>query len=80
VALNIIPDKSHNLVPVSTFVQVRHGPPAVSLQVCRGGNIVGCADAIPEIATTSQTGAGRNNKWIVYSHIDLATSNDVYNL
>jgi hypothetical protein len=43
------------------------------------GNIVGCAHIIPEIATTSKTGNGWNERWIVNSHIDLATWNDVYN-
>jgi hypothetical protein len=43
------------------------------------GNIVGCAHVIPEIATSSKTGDGRNERWIVNSHIALVTWNDVYN-
>jgi hypothetical protein len=34
---------------------------------------------IPEIATSSKTGDGCKVRWIVDSHIDLATWNDVYN-
>jgi len=78
-ALTTIPENSGNLDPVSKFVQVRNAPAAVALQVFSVGNIVGCAHVIPEIATSSKTGDGRNVRWIVNSHIDLATWNDVYN-
>jgi hypothetical protein len=77
-ALTTIPENSGNLDPVSKFVQVRKAPAAVALQVFSVGNIVGCAHVIPEIATTSKPGDGRNEQWIVNSHIDLATWNDVY--
>jgi len=78
-ALTTIPENSGNLDPVSKFVQVRKAPAAVALQVFSVANIVGCAHIIPEIVTSSKTGDGRNDRWIVNSHIDLATWNDVYN-
>jgi len=34
---------------------------------------------IPKIATSSKTGDGRNEQWIVHSHLDLVIWNDVYN-
>ena len=76
--LTPIPENSGNLDPVSKFVQVRKAPAGVAWQVFSMGNIVGCAHVIPEIATSSTTGDGRNERWIVNSHIDLATCNDVY--
>jgi hypothetical protein len=78
-ALITILDNSGNLDQVSKFVRVRKAPAAVALQVFSMGIIVGCAPVIPEIATTTRTGDGRNERWIVNSHIDLATWNDVYN-
>jgi len=78
-ALTTIPENSGNLDPVSKFEQVRKAPAAVALQVFSVGNIVGSAHVIPEIAASSKTGDGRNERWIVNSHIDLATWNDVYN-
>ena len=48
------------------------------MQVLCVGNIVSCAHVIPEIDTSSKTGDGWNEQWIVNSHIDLATWNDVY--
>jgi hypothetical protein len=78
-ALTTIPENSGNLDPVSKFVRVRKAPAAVALQVFSVGNIVGCAHVIPETATSSKTGDGLNERWIVNSHIDLATWNDVYN-
>jgi hypothetical protein len=77
--LATIPGNSGNLDPVSKFVQVKKAPTAVTLQVCSVGNTVSCAHVIAEIATSSKTGDGRNERWIVDSHIDLATWNDVYN-
>jgi hypothetical protein len=67
------------LDPISKFVKVRKAPAAVALQVFSVGNIVGCAHIVPEIATSSKTGDGRNERWIVNCHIDLAAWNDVYN-
>jgi hypothetical protein len=78
-ALTTTPENSGNLDPVSNFVQVRNAPAAVALQVFSVGNIVSCAHVIPEIATSNKTGDGWNKRWIVNSHIDLATWNDVYN-
>jgi len=78
-ALTTIPGNSGNLDPVLKFVQVRKAPAAVALQVISVGNIVGCTDVIPEIATSSKTGDRWNERWNVNSHIDLATWNDVYN-
>jgi hypothetical protein len=77
-ALTTIPENSGNLDPVSKFVQVRKAPAALAFQVFSMGNIVDCAHMIPEIATSSTTGDGRNERWIVNRHIDLATWNDVY--
>jgi len=79
VALTTIPEISGNLDPVSKCEQVRNAPAAVGLQVFSVGNIVGCTHVIPEIATSTKTGDGRNERWIGNSHIDLATWNDVYN-
>jgi hypothetical protein len=78
-ALTTILDNSGNLDPVSKFVQVRKAPAAVASQDLSVGNIVGCAPIIAEIATSTRTGDGRNERWIVNSHIDLVTWNDVYN-
>jgi hypothetical protein len=71
-ALTTIHEKSGNLDPVSKFVQVRKAPAAVVVQVFSVGNIVGCVHVIPQIATSSKTADGRNERWIVNSHIDLA--------
>jgi hypothetical protein len=64
---------------VSKFVQVRNAPAAVALQVFRVGNIVDCTHIIPAIAARNKTGDAWNERWIVISHIDLATWIDVYN-
>jgi hypothetical protein len=77
-ALTTIPENLGNLDPVSKFVQVRKARAAVALQVFTMRNIIGCTHVIPEIATSSKTGDGRNERWIVNSHIDLVTWNDVY--
>jgi len=76
-ALTKIPENSGNLDPVSKSVQVRQAPAAVALQVFRVGNIVRCAHVLQEIATSCKTGDERNERWIVNSHIDLVTWNDV---
>ena len=60
--LTTIPENPGNLDPVSKFVLVRKAPPAVALQVFRVGNIVGCTHVIPEIATSSKTPDGRNER------------------
>jgi len=78
-ALTTRPENPGNLDPVSKFVQVRKAPAADALQVFSVGNIVGCVHVIPELATSGKTGDGRNERWIVNSHIDLATWNEVYN-
>jgi len=78
-ALTTIPENSGNLDPVSKFVQVRKASAAVGLEVFSMGNIVGYAHVFPEIVTSSKTGDGQNERWIVNSDIDLATWNDVYN-
>ena len=78
-ALTTIPEQSGNLDPISKCVQVRNALAAVTLRVFSVGNIVCCAHVIPEIATSSETGDGRNERWIVNSYIDLPTWNDVYN-
>jgi hypothetical protein len=78
-ALTTIPENSGNLDPVLKFVQVRKAPAAVALQVFSVRNIVDRAHVIAEKASSSKTGDGRNERWIVNSHTDLATWNDVYN-
>jgi len=78
-ALTTIPEDSGNLDTVSKFVQVRKARAAVALQVFCVGNIVGSGHVIQGIATSSKTGHGPNERWIVNSHLDLATWNDVYN-
>jgi len=78
-ALTTIPENSGNLDPVLKFIHVRSSLAAKPLQVFSVGNIVSCAHVIPEIATTSKTGDGLNERWIGNRHINLATWNDVYN-
>jgi hypothetical protein len=75
--LAAIPDNSGILYSVPKILLVRNALAAVALKVFKGGNIVGCAHVIPEIATSSNTGDRHNKQWIVNSHMDLATSNDV---
>jgi len=77
--LTTLPENWGNLDPVSKFVQVRKAPAGVALQVFGVGNIVSCVHVIPDIVTSSKTGDERNEWWIVNSHIDLATWNDVNN-
>jgi hypothetical protein len=78
-ALTTIPENLGNFDPVLKFVQVRKAPTAIALQVFSVRNIVGCVHIFPEIATSSKTGDGRDERRIANSHIDLATWNDVYN-
>jgi hypothetical protein len=77
-ALTTIPENAGNLCSVWTFVQVRKTPVAVAVEVFRVRNIVSCTDVIPEIATSSKKGDRPNERWIVNSHIDLATWCNVY--
>ena len=77
--LTTIPAISGNLDLVPKVVQVRKSPAAIAWQVLSLGKNISCAHLIPEIATNSKTGDGRNERWIVNSHIDLAIWNDVYN-
>jgi len=78
-ALTTIPEYSGNLDPVSKFVQVRKAPAVIALQVFSVGNIVDCVHVIAQKATSSMIGDGRNERWIVNSHPDLATWNDLHN-
>jgi len=78
-ALTAIPENLGNFDPILTSLQVRKAPAAVALKVFSMGNIVGCAHIIPEITASGKTGDGRNERWIVNSHLDLVTWNDVYN-
>jgi len=77
--LTTIPENSGNLDPVSKIVNGSKALAAVALQDLGVANFVSCAHVIPEIATSSMSGEGRNKQWIVNSHIDLAMWNDVYN-
>jgi len=76
-ALTPIPEISGYSDPVSIFVQMRTAPAAVALHVISDRNIVGCMHIVPGIATSSKTGDGWNERWIVNSQIDLATWNDL---
>jgi hypothetical protein len=76
----IILENSANLDPLSKFVQVSEATEASAWQDYSVGNIVCSMHVIPEIATKSQTGGGRNSRWIVISRRDLVTWNDVDNL
>jgi len=78
-ALTTIPENLGILDAVSKYVQPRKAPGAIAFQVFSVENIVGCAHLFPEKSTSSKTGDGRNERWIVNSHIDLVTWNDVYN-
>jgi hypothetical protein len=77
--LTTIPENPGTLDSVLKFVQVKKALAAIALLVLSMGNIVGCVHVIPEISTSGKTGAGRNIRWIVNSHIDLATWNEVCN-
>jgi hypothetical protein len=77
--LTTIPENLGNMDSILKFVKVRNAPAAIALQSVCGVNIVGCAHIIPEISTSGRTGDGQNERWIVNSHLDLATWNDVYN-
>jgi hypothetical protein len=79
VALTRIPENSGNIDLVLKFVHGRKALAAFALQVFSVGNIVSCAHIFPEKAASSKTGDGRNKQWILNSHIDMATWNDVYN-
>jgi len=76
-ALTTIPENSGNLDSISQFVQVTNAPAAVTLQGCSMGKIVGSANMVRQIATPSKTGDRWNERWIVNSHLELATWNDV---
>jgi len=78
--LTTLPKNRGNLDPNSKFVHVRKAPAAVGVQAFSVGIIVGCAHIYPEIATSSQTADERNEGWLVNIDIDLATSNNAYNL
>jgi hypothetical protein len=78
-ALTTRPDNSGNLDPVLKSVQLRTILAAVALKVFSLGNIVGCTHKTQQVAPSSKTGDGRNEQWIVNSHIGLAPRNDVYN-
>jgi len=78
-ALTTTPENLGNLDPISKCLQVRKVFVADALHVVSMATIVACAHKIPEMATSSKTGDGQNEQWIVNSHIDLATWNEVYN-
>jgi hypothetical protein len=78
-ALPTIPENLGNLDTLSKFVRIRQAQQAGALQVFGVRKIVGGVHVIPDIATGCSTGDGRNVQWIVNSHIDRVTSNDVYN-
>jgi hypothetical protein len=68
------------LDPISKFGQVRNAPRPVASNVVSVGNFEGWGHVVRELRTISQTGDRQKEWWIVNSHIDIATCNDVYNL
>jgi len=52
---------------------------AMALEGFTESNIISCMHVIPKISTISKAADRRNEGWIVNSHIDLATQNEVYN-
>jgi hypothetical protein len=74
-----IPENSGNLVVVSKFLHLSKASGDIALQVFSVGNIVDCTHVIQERATSSKTGDGPNERWIVNTYIHLSTWNDVYN-
>jgi hypothetical protein len=78
-ALTTIPANFGYLDPIPKCAPVRKAPAAIALQVLSLGNIVNGVHGNPDIATRGKAVDGRNEQWIVNSHIDLATGNDVYN-
>jgi hypothetical protein len=78
-ALTTTPENLGHMDSVLKFVQVRKAPAAVALHVFSVGIIVSCTHVSPEIGAGSKTGDGWNERWIVNSHLDLATLNAVYN-
>jgi hypothetical protein len=58
-AFTIIPENSGNLDCILKCVEVRKTQAAIALQVFSMGNIVGCVQGMPDIATSSQTGDGQ---------------------
>jgi hypothetical protein len=58
----------------SQLVRVVKQSPGGTYAVIRAGNIVGAAHLIPEEPISSKL---ENKGWIVNSHMDLATWNDV---
>jgi hypothetical protein len=79
-ALTTRTNDSAHLDPVSRIVLGGNAPAVVALEDFSVGNIVGCTNVVPEIATSNKTGDGQNERWIVNSHLHLATRNDVYKL
>jgi hypothetical protein len=77
--LTTIPENSATLDPGSKFEQVSTAPTAVALQVFKVGNIVGYVHVLREIASSSKTDDGRNERCIVNCHIDPASWSDSYN-
>jgi len=78
--LTTISEISGDLDPVLIFVQVGNPLAASAFQLARVGNIVGCTYLNLVIATTRKTSDGQNELWIVKTHTELATRNNVYNL
>ena len=76
-ALTTVAENSGNVDPISKLAQVRVPPTSrARYQVFSAGNIVGCAHVIPEKPSKDPT---MNERWVVNSHIDLMTWNEVYN-
>ena len=76
-ARTTVVENSGNIDPISKLAQVRVPPTSrAQYQVFSAGNIVGCAHLIPEKPFTDPS---MNERWVVNSHIDLMTWNEVYN-
>jgi len=77
--LTTIPERAGNLDFSLKFVQIRKAPAAVELQVFSLENVVSYEHLIPDSAASCRTEDGRNERWMVNNHMDLASLNIVHN-
>jgi len=76
--LTTIPENLGNLDPVSKFVQIENILAAISVHIFSVGNLIDYMHVISELTATSKAGIGGKERWIVNSHINLVTWNNVY--
>jgi hypothetical protein len=72
-ALTRMPEHSDDMVSVLKFVQVRNALAAVAFHVWSSGNMISWAHVILGRATSSNSEDGQNERWILNSHMNLAT-------